>query len=107
MDNDLDSMRDLWRQFRRMLVKKVSDFNLFREAALHELTPDWFQARYGSVWQHAFVLIKNLWLFLGVLAISSSRCSKYRFGTTKPFVPSTFDLDTHDDEIRFRETAIV
>ena len=64
MDNDLDSMRDLWRQFRRMLVKKVGCFDLFREAALHELTPDWFQARYGSVWQHAFVLIKNLWLFL-------------------------------------------
>ena len=33
MDNDLDSMRDLWRQFRRMLVKKVGYFNLFREAA--------------------------------------------------------------------------
>ena len=107
MDNDLDSMRDLWRQFRRMLVKKVGSFDLFREAALHELTPDWFQARYGSVWQHAFVLIKNLWLFLGFLAISSSRCSKYRFGTTKPFVPSTSVLDPHDDEIRFRETAIV
>ena len=47
-------------------------------------------------------LIKNLWLFLGFLAISSSRCSKYRFGITKPFVPSTSVLDTHDDEIRFR-----
>ena len=69
MDNDRDSMKDLWRQFRRLLVKKVGYFDLFREAARHELTPDWFQARYGSVWQHAFVLIKNLWLFLGVLAI--------------------------------------
>ena len=60
MDNDLDSMRDLWRQFRRMLVKKVGYFDLFRKAARHELTPDWFLTRYGSVWQHAFVLIKNL-----------------------------------------------
>ena len=69
MDNDRDSMKDLWRQFRRLLAKKVGYFDLFREAARHELTPDWFQARYGSVWQHAFILIKNLWLFLGVLAI--------------------------------------
>ena len=60
MDNDRDSMKDLWRQFRSLLVKKVGYFDLFREAARHELTPDWFQARYGSVWQHAFVLIKNL-----------------------------------------------
>lgn len=59
MGNDRVGMKHLWRQFRSLRVKKVGYFDLFREAARHELIPDWFHARYGSVWQHAFVVGEN------------------------------------------------
>ena len=34
-----------------------------------ELTPEWFADRYGSPIVHGISLLKNLWLFLGFLAV--------------------------------------
>ena len=58
-------------EFRVWISKKNQFLDLFFCSGRMELTPEWFTERYGSPWAHGLMLLKSLWLFLGVVAVVS------------------------------------
>lgn len=60
---------DRSKDFKIWLRKRVRFIDFIIYSGKMELTPEWFADRYGSPTVHGISLLKNLWLFLGFLAV--------------------------------------
>ncbi len=58
-------------KFPKSFPKMFNYFEILRVSGQRELTPEWLQSRYGSVFAHALLLGSRLWLAIGLVKIVS------------------------------------